>query len=204
MKRTKEDAEKTRQALLDAALAVFSSKGYQAARLQDIAAIAGTTRGAIYHHFSNKAELYKALIKEAAQQGNVAIETAVSTGGSFTDIFQRIFITTLQLLATDERFRQVTALSLYKTGISPALADLEEQRLQEADSLVTGIAATMQQGIAAGELRDDVAPETMARAFLSFQNGVSWLWLAGGQNFSLADEATALSEILLHGVAAKT
>jgi AcrR family transcriptional regulator len=134
----------------------------------------------------------------------VAIEMAVSAGGSFTDIFQRIFVTTLQLLATDERFRQVTALSLYKTGISPELADLEEQRLQEADSLVAGIAATMQQGIANGDFRDDIAPETMARAFLSFQNGVSWLWLAGGQNFSLADEAAALSEILLQGVAAKT
>ena len=112
-------------------------------------------------------------------------------------------MTTLQLLATDERFRQATALSLYKTGISPELADLEEQRLQEAESLVIGLAATMQQGIANGELRDDITPETLARAFLSFQNGVSWLWLAGGQNFSLADEATALSEILLHGMAAK-
>ena len=75
--RTKEDAEKTRQALLDAALTVFSSKGYQAARLQDIASTAGTTRGAIYHHFSNKVDLYKALIKEASQQGNMAIQTAV-------------------------------------------------------------------------------------------------------------------------------
>ena len=203
MKRTKEDAKKTRQALLNAALVVFSRKGYQAARLQDIASAAGTTRGAIYHHFSNKAALYKALIKEASQQGNMAIQTAVSSGGCFTDIFQRIFVTTLRLLAMDERFRQVTALSLYKTGISPELADLEEQRLQEADSLVVGLAATMQQGIANGELRDDIAPETMARAFLSFQNGVSWLWLAGGQNFSLEDEATALSEILLHGMAAK-
>ncbi len=203
MKRTKEDAEKTRTALLDAALAIFSSKGYQAARLQDIAAAAGTTRGAIYHHFSSKAELYKALIKEASQQGNVAIETAVSAGGSFSDVFRRIFVTTLQLLATDERFRQVTALSLYKTGISPELADLEEQRLQEADTLVAGIAATMQQGIASGDFRADISPATMARAFLSFQNGVAWLWLAGGQNFSLTDEATAFSEILLHGVAAK-
>ncbi|KAA3659259.1 MAG: TetR family transcriptional regulator [Chloroflexi bacterium] len=203
MKRTKEDAEKTRQTLLDAALAVFSSKGYQAARLQDIATAAGTTRGAIYHHFSNKAELYKALIRDASQQGNVAIQTAVSAGGSFTDIFQRIFTTTLQLLATDERFRQVTALSLYKTGISPELADLEAQRLQQADTLVAGIAATMQQGIANGEFRADISPETMARAFLSFQNGVAWLWLAGGQNFSLTDEASALSEILLHGMAAK-
>ena len=203
MKRTKEDAEKTRQALLNAALTVFSSTGYQAARLQDIAAVAGTTRGAIYHHFSNKAELYKTLIKEASQQGNMAIQTAVSTGGSFTDIFQRIFVTTLQLLATNERFRQVTALSLYKTGISSELADLEDQRLQEANSLVAGIATTMQQGIVTGDFRADISPETMARAFLSFQNGVAWLWLAGGRNFSLADEATALSEILLNGMRKK-
>jgi TetR/AcrR family acrAB operon transcriptional repressor len=49
MRRTKEDAEQTRQDLLDAALTIFSKKGYTATRLEDIAKVAGVTRGAIYH-----------------------------------------------------------------------------------------------------------------------------------------------------------
>lgn len=64
MRRTAEDAALTRQALLDAALMEFSRRGYEGTRLQDIAAAAGLTRGAIYHHFRNKAEVYLALITE--------------------------------------------------------------------------------------------------------------------------------------------
>jgi len=58
MRRTKEEAAQTRQELLDAALTVFSQEGYEAARLQDIAQAAAVTRGAIYHHFGNKAGLF--------------------------------------------------------------------------------------------------------------------------------------------------
>ena len=62
MRRTKEAAENTQRELLDAALTTFGQKGYEATRLEDIARRAGVTRGAIYHHFSNNADLYKALV----------------------------------------------------------------------------------------------------------------------------------------------
>ena len=62
MRRTKEEAAQTRQDLLAAALTIFSQKGYEAARLEDIAEMAGVTRGAIYFHFGNKAGLFMALV----------------------------------------------------------------------------------------------------------------------------------------------
>jgi AcrR family transcriptional regulator len=49
--------ERTREALLDAAAAVFAKRGFQAASLDEIAETAGYTRGAIYKHFADKAEL---------------------------------------------------------------------------------------------------------------------------------------------------
>ena len=51
-------AEITREKLLKAALQVFSEKGFNAARLQDIAETAGVSRGAFYWHFKNKFDLY--------------------------------------------------------------------------------------------------------------------------------------------------
>ena len=54
MRRTKKDAELTRQQLLKAGFKVFGDKGYAAARLSDVAEEAGVTRGAIYWHFENK------------------------------------------------------------------------------------------------------------------------------------------------------
>ena len=70
MRRTKEDAEKTRQQLMDAGLVVFIKKGYKAANLEDIAKEANVTRGAITWHFKNKKTLYRAIIEEGSKKLN--------------------------------------------------------------------------------------------------------------------------------------
>jgi AcrR family transcriptional regulator len=49
--------QRTREALLDAAATVFAERGFQGASLDEIAATAGYTRGAIYKHFADKEEL---------------------------------------------------------------------------------------------------------------------------------------------------
>ncbi len=64
MRRTKEEAERTRRQLLDAGVRVFGSKGYTAARLSDIASEAGVTRGAVYWHFESKKGLMFAILRE--------------------------------------------------------------------------------------------------------------------------------------------
>lgn len=61
MKRTKEDAEQTRENILNAAIGLFADKGVTATTLEDIAAAAHVTRGAIYWHFKNKLEIFDAL-----------------------------------------------------------------------------------------------------------------------------------------------
>ena len=110
MRRTKEEAAQTRQELLEAALTVFSQEGYEAARLEDIAQAAGVTRGAIYHHFGNKAGLFMVLVEDASTLGNMAIARAIEEGGAFAEITARILVYTLNLLEENRRFREVMAL----------------------------------------------------------------------------------------------
>lgn len=57
-------AERTRNAIVDAAAEVFEARGFAGASLSDILARAGVTKGALYFHFSSKEELAKALIEE--------------------------------------------------------------------------------------------------------------------------------------------
>ena len=73
-RKSKEEAEQTRLLLLDAAMKVFFEKGLVKTTLANIAAEAGLTRGAIYWHFKDKADLLEALwqeqsvpLKQAAQ-----------------------------------------------------------------------------------------------------------------------------------------
>lgn len=60
-RKTKEEALKTRQAIIDAAVQVFSVRGVSRTTLANIAKKAGVTRGAIYWHFNNKEDLLSAL-----------------------------------------------------------------------------------------------------------------------------------------------
>ncbi len=58
MRRTKEDAEKTREAILKGALRVFYRNGVSRATLAEIGTEAGVTRGAVYWHFKDKIDLF--------------------------------------------------------------------------------------------------------------------------------------------------
>lgn len=63
MRRTKEDAEKTRLRVIEAALVMFSRHGYSGTTLAMIAQEAGYSRGPIYWHFRNKDDLYQAVLE---------------------------------------------------------------------------------------------------------------------------------------------
>lgn len=71
------DAERTRAALLDAAATVFLRDGYVAAATEEIVAVAGVTRGALYHHFASKRDLFRGVVERMqaeAEQTLTAIE----------------------------------------------------------------------------------------------------------------------------------
>jgi AcrR family transcriptional regulator len=55
--------EQTQAKILDAALAIFSEQGFEKAQLEEVAARAGYTRGAIYAHYSSKEDLFLALME---------------------------------------------------------------------------------------------------------------------------------------------
>lgn len=62
VRRTKEEAQVTRSLILEAAEKAFYERGVARTTLADIATLAGVTRGAIYWHFSNKADLVQAML----------------------------------------------------------------------------------------------------------------------------------------------
>lgn len=57
-----ERSERSRTALLDAALSLFSSQGYRATSVRDIADRAGTSTGSVYHHFRDKETIFQTLL----------------------------------------------------------------------------------------------------------------------------------------------
>ncbi|MBN8939792.1 MAG: TetR/AcrR family transcriptional regulator [Rhizobiales bacterium] len=76
----RERSETTRHALLTAARALFVDKGYAETSTPEIAASAGTTRGALYHHFEDKRALFRALLEQEAEAVAAEIEAAAVPG----------------------------------------------------------------------------------------------------------------------------
>jgi TetR/AcrR family transcriptional regulator, acrAB operon repressor len=200
MRRTKEEAAVTRATLLKTALAVFSTKGYAAATLDDIARAAKVTRGAIYWHFKSKADLYNTLIQEFSARGAAVVQQAVAEGGTLLEILRRVFVRQCALIEEEKEARAVMELALFKTGLDPELQAGRKKQVEAGNALLAGISGAMQQGVAQGVLRSDMDPADLARAFLAFENGVIQLWLVSPRSFSLKAGAESFAEILLDGL----
>lgn len=69
----------TRQSLCRHANAVFAEKGYSEASIDEIVQRAGVTKGALYHHFPDKLQLYRAVVQDMAQGLVSTIEAAADS-----------------------------------------------------------------------------------------------------------------------------
>src|SRR5690349_18408881 len=77
--------------IVQAAYQVFSEKGFAAARLDDIAQRAGVSKGALYLYFSNKQEIFEAVVKDAVAPNIGAIEQmALAFPGTFEQLIRMV------------------------------------------------------------------------------------------------------------------
>jgi TetR/AcrR family acrAB operon transcriptional repressor len=199
-KRTKEEALETRQQILYAGLEIFSSKGFAVATLEEIAAQAGVTRGAVYWHFDGKAGLYSALVEEIQSRSSSVVLSAVAEGNSFTEVLQLVFIRLLVAVEEDKEFRSIIELGLQQTAGIQELEDVRQTQLQSGRALLSGIASAIQQAADDGEIRSDLDPAEIVRGFLALQNGLIYQWLADPDEFSLSQIGPSIFQIYLQGI----
>lgn len=140
VKKTKADAELTRQHLLDTAELLFLERGVSRTSLQDIATAAGTTRGAIYWHFKDKADLFNAMMERVVLPMEQALQSAASTVGTDADTpLQHLVDTMLAALhATvhDPQTRRVFQIATHKVEYVAELQAVAVRRLEIMRSLV--------------------------------------------------------------------
>src|SRR5207302_7497163 len=79
----------TRAALLRAARELFAERGYAETGREDIAERAGVTRGALYHHFSSKADVFAAVVDELNAELVERVVAASHPGGTALDKLRR-------------------------------------------------------------------------------------------------------------------
>jgi TetR/AcrR family acrAB operon transcriptional repressor len=202
MKRTKEEALITRKNLLSAALKVFSKKGYSATRLEDIALKAGVTRGAIYHHFGGKEELFKELVTERSIGVNQLAEQILSEGGSPATMLRRLLVRLFEYSEEDEDYRAMLEIATDKVEYTAELEEVARQNIRSRLALIRVLANLIRKGIEAGDFRADLSAKDAAIAVAGFLNGVGLLWVQDPDSFSIRRRSEALVDVMMGGMLA--
>ena len=97
-----ERSERSRTAILDAALELFSHRGYGATSMRDIAGAAGVSTGSVYHHFADKESIFQALLeqfRDVTQRPDFPINVVLEEG-AFLDDFTVLAEAAREVLVT--------------------------------------------------------------------------------------------------------
>lgn len=157
------DGQKTRQAILDAALQLFADRGYFGTSLRDIARLVGVRESALYNYFTSKEALFNALIAAAHEQRveRLSEVTGESAGTA------RVALERLTRLVLGD-FCAPRAQQVFGLLMSDGLRLARQGRLNLIDHMTSGAAplhALMRRLVADGSLKR-IAPELLALEFM--------------------------------------
>ena len=114
-RKTKEEAQETRAAILDAAEILFQERGVSHTSLAEVATAAGVTRGAVYWHFKNKADLYDALIKRVFEPLEARLlEVQANEQGNPVEQLRRDTFYFLDQVVRDQRYFRMLEITWHK------------------------------------------------------------------------------------------
>jgi len=201
VRRTKSDAAITREQLLDAAERVFRERGVTRTSLAEVAAAAGVTRGAVYWHFRDKADLFDAMCERATLPLEQTLEQAAGAEQSDPLLAIRtLAIDALSRLATDPRTQAVFEVMFNKSELTDELGGVASRRDRERCDCLVHVEHLVARAVAAGQLAPDTDTALATRALHSYMGGLMREWVQDRDAFDLAAAAPALIDTLLAGL----
>jgi AcrR family transcriptional regulator len=161
-------AQETRQRVIDAARAVFAREGYGQAAVEEILVEAGISRGAFYHHFAGKEELFKALLADHLEEGLMEFE-AIQPGSSLREAIEQ-FVT----LQVHDLEAHLASGSLSFEFMAAAREEWARDSFAEFHRRTRDvIAGVLRAGQSAGAVRADLDVGAAAWLILGLYEGLS-------------------------------
>lgn len=137
--------------ILAAALEVFAERGFQAARLEEVAKRAGVSKGALYLYFETKADLFRAVVTDAISPNLERVKMMATAAVPFEQAVRMGVGMLARTVVTDRRITGVVKLVIAESRNHPELATIwHETVVQPGITLMSGLIAAAQ---ARGEVR---------------------------------------------------
>src|SRR4051812_40982626 len=181
-----ERTEATRAALVGAGQRLFGDRGYGAVGTGEIVAAAGVTRGALYHHFRDKRDLFRAVVVATEQAFVMRVGERVL---SVSDTYEQLVVAMDATLdaCTDRELARIAFLD------GPAVLGFEEWHAIVEEYTLGVLVAMLEQAMTAGALR--AAPAgPLAHVVLGALNEAGMAIATGGDREALGAAMRALLE----------
>ncbi|HEX5388795.1 MAG TPA: TetR family transcriptional regulator [Burkholderiaceae bacterium] len=190
VRRTKADALATRDKLLDTAELLFGERGVSRTSLNDIAVAAGTTRGAIYWHFKDKAALFNAMMERVTLPLEEALNNAAQppADGIPTAPLARMrvaFLNALHKTVHDAQTRRVFDIATHKVEYVEEMLDVRDRHLKARDDCVAMTRAGLLQAARLSDVKLPMPAIMAAHGLHALIDGLIQNWLLAPESFNL-------------------
>jgi AcrR family transcriptional regulator len=200
LRRTKQEAEITRKKILDSSAKIFSTYGYAASSLEDIAKQADVTRGAIYWHFQNKAHILQSLIIERFSIIYEIIETVLAENINSLIKLKKILITLLKALESNQKLREILTIIIFKVEVVPEIEYQMKGKKKENRNRIEIIHTLVKQAQNEKLINQELDSYTVATSLNCFFEGIITQWLTDPSLFSPAEQAEGMIELFFKGI----
>lgn len=204
-RRTKEEAQATRNRILDTAEQVFLDKGVARTSLADIAGTAGVTRGAIYWHFKNKTDLFDAMMQRVSLPMEEAMTRAEGKDRDDPLTFLRICaLNVLERLTCDPQCQRVFEICCHKVEYADEMEQLRERHIACRSNYIVLLERGFRRAAVLGLLAQGVNPRFAAVGLHALVDGLIANWVLDPRYFPLAKAAQPLIDTYLEGLKSRT
>ena len=195
---TKEQAQETRHQIINAAIDRFSEFGVAKTSLADIAAAAGVTRGAIYWHFKNKADLLNEIWSQSESvMADRELEYQAKYPSDPLSVMRALILSVFETSARDPKRRALLEIMYHKcefVGEMEALRLMQQNFYQEC---YEKIGVVLKECIAADQLPENLDVARAAIVIRGYISGILENWLFMPESFDLVAEAPQLVDTLI-------
>lgn len=199
-RRTKEEAKQTREAVLKAALDIFYEKGYTRTTFDEIARRIELTKGAVYWHFRNKADLLAALIKQKFYDKDIEKMDLVKSPQTLSDLRKIVCIETEQI-EQDADFRKFLFFIIFQMEWSEAIYQkIGEQVRDIRDYPMLQLKETLTFLQKSGEISADVSVDELALTFICFWRGTVSAYISKIFPFVLSQQMAKGFDLIMSSV----
>ncbi len=178
-RRRARELQRHRQEIMEAALELFSEKGYHHCSMQEISHRSGFGLGTIYRLFGNKEGLYRAMVEAKAREAHAALKTALEQRGRCLERLEHYLEAKLRFIRENMAFARLYLFGSQGSRFS-VRTGMEEEIRALHDEILRLLSGLLEQGQAEGAIDDSFPPSMLAVALEGLSNALLVHWIEGG------------------------